>query len=116
MEGYYDDCIFNRVVKDFIVQTGDPSGIGGEGESIYGKPFPNEIHSRIKFAHRGIVAMASGDSKENNSEVSDHFLCWMLFLVYFIVSFLLQLDIMHNILMVNIQSLGRLLVILFIML
>lgn len=40
MEGYYDGTIFHRVVKEFIVQGGDPDGDGNSvGESIYGKPF-----------------------------------------------------------------------------
>lgn len=39
MEGYYNGTVFHRVVKDFIVQGGDPNGTGMGGESIYGKPF-----------------------------------------------------------------------------
>lgn len=39
LEGYYDKTIFHRIIKGFIVQGGDPSGIGTGGESIYGKPF-----------------------------------------------------------------------------
>jgi cyclophilin family peptidyl-prolyl cis-trans isomerase len=39
MEGYYDGTIFHRMVPDFIVQGGDPTGTGRGGESIYGRPF-----------------------------------------------------------------------------
>ena len=39
MEGYYDGSIFHRVVPEFIVQGGDPTGTGDGGESIYGKAF-----------------------------------------------------------------------------
>ena len=39
MEGYYDGTIFHRLVHDFIVQGGDPTGTGHGGESVYGKPF-----------------------------------------------------------------------------
>lgn len=54
MEGYYNKTIFHRVVKDFIVQGGDPTGTGEGGESIYGEPFKvvalitsNEYISRL---------------------------------------------------------------------
>jgi peptidyl-prolyl cis-trans isomerase SDCCAG10 len=49
LAGYYDGVIFHRVVPDFIVQTGDPSGTGMGGESVYGEPFDDEIHPRLKF-------------------------------------------------------------------
>ena len=52
MEGYYDDTIFHRIIKDFMVQGGDPTGSGQGGESVYGRPFKNEFHSRLKFTHR----------------------------------------------------------------
>ena len=35
MEGYYDGCIFHRVIKDFMAQTGDPTGTGTGGASVY---------------------------------------------------------------------------------
>lgn len=39
MEDYYDDTIFHRVEKGFIIQGGDPTGTGEGGESIYDGPF-----------------------------------------------------------------------------
>ena len=39
MEGYYDHTIFHRLIPEFIVQGGDPTGSGEGGESIYGQPF-----------------------------------------------------------------------------
>lgn len=66
MEGYYDNCIFHRLVKGFIVQTGDPTGTGFGGESIYGQPFKDEFHSRLRFVRRGLVAMANGGEKDDN--------------------------------------------------
>ena len=47
MENYYDATIFHRLVPGFIVQGGDPTGTGMGGESIYGKPFKDEFHSRV---------------------------------------------------------------------
>ncbi|XP_952119.1 cyclophilin, putative [Theileria annulata] len=66
MEGYYNNCIFHRVIPNFMVQTGDPSGTGNGGESIYGEPFENEIVSRLKFRNRGMVAMANTGGKCSN--------------------------------------------------
>lgn len=68
LEGYYDGCIFHRIVKDFMVQTGDPTGTGTGGESIYGKPFKNERHSRLNFRYRGIVATANSGAEDNASQ------------------------------------------------
>ncbi|KAJ3075610.1 Peptidyl-prolyl isomerase cwc27, partial [Quaeritorhiza haematococci] len=68
MEGYYDDTIFHRVVKGFIVQGGDPTGTGTGGESIYGQPFADEFHSRLRFSHRGLLAMATTGPNENQSQ------------------------------------------------
>ncbi|KAK2394144.1 Cyclophilin peptidyl-prolyl cis-trans isomerase family protein [Trifolium repens] len=69
LEGYYDNTIFHRILKDFLVQCGDPTGTGTGGESIYGDVFADEFHSRIKFKHRGLVAMAnSGTPNSNGSQ------------------------------------------------
>jgi peptidyl-prolyl cis-trans isomerase SDCCAG10 len=68
MEGYYDGTIFHRVVKDFIVQGGDPTGTGQAGESIYGEPFKDEFHSRLRFNRRGLVGMANADRDDNGSQ------------------------------------------------
>ncbi|KAF9268586.1 cyclophilin-like protein [Marasmius fiardii PR-910] len=66
MEGYYDGVVFHRVVPNFLVQTGDKTGTGAGGESIYGEPFEDEIHPRLRFAHRGLVAMANSGTKNSN--------------------------------------------------
>ncbi|KAK5648793.1 hypothetical protein RI129_003685 [Pyrocoelia pectoralis] len=68
MEGYYDDTIFHRVVKGFIAQGGDPEGTGTGGESIYGEPFKDEFHQRLKFVRRGLVAMANSSPDDNGSQ------------------------------------------------
>uniref|UniRef100_A0A673CET4 Spliceosome-associated protein CWC27 homolog n=1 Tax=Sphaeramia orbicularis TaxID=375764 RepID=A0A673CET4_9TELE len=68
MEGYYDGTIFHRVVPDFIIQGGDPTGTGTGGESIYGRPFKDEFHSRLRFIRRGLVAMANAGPHDNGSQ------------------------------------------------
>eukprot|EP00770_Monocercomonoides_exilis_P013692 MONOS_13639.1-p1 / transcript=MONOS_13639.1 / gene=MONOS_13639 / organism=Monocercomonoides_exilis_PA203 / gene_product=peptidyl prolyl cis trans isomerase-like / transcript_product=peptidyl prolyl cis trans isomerase-like / location=Mono_scaffold00856:25702-26542(+) / protein_length=239 / sequence_SO=supercontig / SO=protein_coding / is_pseudo=false len=70
LTGYYDNTIFHRIVKGFCIQGGDPTGTGEGGESIYGKPFALEFHSRLKFNHRGIVAMATPASERGIQEVN----------------------------------------------
>lgn len=65
-EGYYDNTIFHRLIPGFMIQGGDPTGTGNGGSSIYGEPFIDEFHQRLKFAHRGIVAMANSGKKDDN--------------------------------------------------
>eukprot|EP01119_Soliformovum_irregulare_P010075 TRINITY_DN2458_c0_g1_i1.p1 TRINITY_DN2458_c0_g1~~TRINITY_DN2458_c0_g1_i1.p1 ORF type:complete len:457 (+),score=142.25 TRINITY_DN2458_c0_g1_i1:70-1371(+) len=68
MEGYYTNTIFHRIVKGFIMQGGDPTGTGFGGESIYGEPFSNEYHQRLRFNHRGLVAMVNIEPNQNLSQ------------------------------------------------
>lgn len=65
LEGYYDGTLFHRVIKDFMAQGGDPTNSGKGGASSWGRPFKDEIHGRIKFNHRGQLAMA------NESKIKD---------------------------------------------
>ncbi|KNZ59343.1 peptidyl-prolyl cis-trans isomerase-like 3 [Puccinia sorghi] len=66
--GYYDKCIWHRNIKGFMIQTGDPTGTGKGGQSIWGRPFADEIRSTLKFNQRGIVAMASSGRDTNKSQ------------------------------------------------
>ncbi|XP_024005906.1 peptidyl-prolyl cis-trans isomerase CYP57 isoform X2 [Eutrema salsugineum] len=66
LEGYFDNTIFHRVIPGFLVQGGDPTGSGTGGDSIYGDVFADEFHSRLRFNHRGIVAMANASSPNSN--------------------------------------------------
>ncbi|XP_012535792.1 spliceosome-associated protein CWC27 homolog [Monomorium pharaonis] len=68
MEGYYNETIFHRIVKGFIAQGGDPTGTGEGGESIYGHPFKDEFHTRLRFCRRGLLAMANGGKDDNGSQ------------------------------------------------
>ncbi|KAJ3992413.1 cyclophilin-like domain-containing protein [Lentinula boryana] len=65
---YYDGCIFHRNIKGFMIQTGDPTGSGKGGQSIWGKPFADEIRSTLKFNARGVVAMANSGVDTNKSQ------------------------------------------------
>ncbi|XP_035904673.1 spliceosome-associated protein CWC27 homolog [Anopheles stephensi] len=68
LEGYYNGTIFHRVVKGFIVQGGDPNGDGTGGESVYGHPFKDEFHSRLRYVRRGLVGMANSGKNDNASQ------------------------------------------------
>ena len=61
LEGYYDNTMFHRIIAKFMVQGGDPSGTGQGGESVWGETFKDEIHSRLRFGVRGLLAMAKED-------------------------------------------------------
>lgn len=67
LDGYYDNTVFHRLVKGFIVQGGDPTGTGQGGESSYdGEPFQDEFHSRLKYTRRGLLGMANTGKKDDN--------------------------------------------------
>jgi len=70
LEGYYNGTTFHRVIKDFLVQGGDGTGTGDGLESIYGSPYPDEIHPRLKFRYRGMMGIASAGkgTKTNGSQ------------------------------------------------
>ncbi|PFH48744.1 hypothetical protein AMATHDRAFT_149163, partial [Amanita thiersii Skay4041] len=66
---YYDDCIFHRNIKGFMIQTGDPTGTGKGGQSIWGDTFQDEVRSTLKkFNARGVVAMANSGPDTNKSQ------------------------------------------------
>ncbi|VDB93974.1 Bgt-2141 [Blumeria graminis f. sp. tritici] len=68
LDGYYDNTIFHRLVPNFILQGGDPTGTGNGGESIYDCGFKDEFHSRIKFNRRGLLGMANEGPDSNGSQ------------------------------------------------
>ncbi|KAF8387079.1 cyn-10 [Pristionchus pacificus] len=65
---YYKNCIFHRNIKDFMVQTGDPTGLGKGGQSIYGSPFEDEFSTEISHSKRGILSMANNGPNTNKSQ------------------------------------------------
>lgn len=46
--GYYNNAKFHRIIRDFMIQGGDPTGTGKGGSSIYGREFADEIHEELK--------------------------------------------------------------------
>jgi len=67
-KGYYDGIIFHRVIKDFMIQGGDPTGTGRGGNSLWGKPFKDEFAPGVVFDRSGILAMANSGRNTNGSQ------------------------------------------------
>lgn len=65
--GYYDGIIFHRIIKDFMVQGGDPTGTGMGGESIFGSTFEDEFSDKA-FNLRGALSMANAGPGTNGSQ------------------------------------------------
>jgi len=68
-QGYYEEVIFHRVIKNFMVQGGDPTGTGRGGQSIWGKPFEDELTPEVDFNKKeGVLAMANAGPNTNGSQ------------------------------------------------
>lgn len=65
--GYYDGLIFHRVIKDFMIQGGDPTGTGCGGESIWGKSFEDEFDINARNYY-GALSMANSGPNTNGSQ------------------------------------------------
>ncbi len=65
--GYYDNIIFHRIIKDFMVQGGDPTGTGMGGESIWGEAFEDELTKSVRHFN-GALSMANAGPNSNGSQ------------------------------------------------
>lgn len=65
--GYYNGLIFHRVIRDFMIQGGDPTGTGCGGESIWGDSFEDEPDIELRN-YRGALSMANAGPNTNGSQ------------------------------------------------
>jgi len=67
-KGYYNGIIFHRVIKDFMLQAGDPTGTGSGGASFWGGKFEDEFVSDLKHDTPGMLSMANAGPNTNGSQ------------------------------------------------
>ena len=67
-KGYYNGVIFHRVIPQFMLQGGDPTGTGRGGASLWGGKFEDECSPKVKFDKPGLLAMANAGPGTNGSQ------------------------------------------------
>lgn len=66
-KGYYDGVIFHRVIPNFMIQGGDPTGSGMGGDSLFGGSFEDEFSSKL-YNFNGALSMANAGPNTNSSQ------------------------------------------------
>jgi peptidyl-prolyl cis-trans isomerase-like 1 len=66
--GYYNGTVYHRIIPNFMIQGGDPTGTGRGGSSIYGEKFEDEISPSLKHTGAGILSMANSGPNTNGSQ------------------------------------------------
>ena len=67
-DGYYNHIAFHRIIRNFMIQGGDPTETGRGGESIWHKAFDDEFKPGYAFDDAGVLAMANAGPNTNGSQ------------------------------------------------